>query len=319
VGGGVAGEEEEQDVLLAVHPRRDRLERLADARHRGHRRGRDGAAAVDERDRAARGAEAAREFALHELDLAPEHLLRAVARDGEKVEVDPARLARLERGERLVEELLLPVERDLDVVRGRLVLAAAREHAVMPHAAVDLAAVRFRFGVGQDAFALVDALLEAAFVEVAVRELEPALAVEAPVLELAFVSSAPPARPARAFEPAVDEAAFPDVAAAVGKSAAALEPPVAEFTLVSRAVLACVAPGAGELALAEVALVHLAAGVGEFAAAMELPVEEFALVVSAVVAAVAPGAGELAPGEIALVEVAVRVLEAPLAIEFAAH
>src|ERR1041384_4826082 len=55
----VAGEEEEQDVLLAVHARGERLERLADAGGGGHRRRGDGVAAVDERDGAAGGAEAA--------------------------------------------------------------------------------------------------------------------------------------------------------------------------------------------------------------------------------------------------------------------
>ena len=109
----VARHEEEEDALVADHARGDGLQRGADARHDGHRLRGEGGATVDERHGAAGGAEALGEGCAREVDLAAEDFLRAVAADGEEVHVNAPRRAGLQRGERLVEQRLLLVERRL--------------------------------------------------------------------------------------------------------------------------------------------------------------------------------------------------------------
>src|SRR6185295_10828967 len=101
-------------------------------------------------------------------------LLRAVARDREQVEIDPAALARLEPGERRVEQRPLLVERGLDIGREAVAVGAALELALAPHAAFLRLAVAARARVLERALAFVDAALEAALVLVAVRQPEAA-------------------------------------------------------------------------------------------------------------------------------------------------
>ena len=130
--GAVAGEVQEQDVVVAFHARGDGLDRLADGGHRRHRRRAGGAAAVDQDQRAAARAEIAVELGAHELDLAAEDLLRAVARHRQQVEVDPATRARLEAGERRIEQRPLLVERSLDVKSEALAVGGVLLEPALP-------------------------------------------------------------------------------------------------------------------------------------------------------------------------------------------
>src|ERR1043166_2853796 len=249
----------------------------------GQRRRGDGVAAVDERDGAAGGAEAAGEFGLHEFDLAAEDLLRAVAGDGEEVEVDAAGLSRLHGAQGLVEELALRVERGFDVGLDLLALGLVGQVAVAPDAAVLLATVGLRGGVFEGALAFVDAVGEAALVEIAVREAQLSFAVEEPVLELALVAAELARGLGDALEPAVGEGAFPGVAAVVDEATAPVEHPIAEFAFVIPAAFARVAPGSGEFAFDEIAFVHVAVPALAAALAVEFAAHESAAVAPAVV------------------------------------
>ena len=82
-----------------------------------------------------------------------------------------------------VEQRALVVERGLDVGGRELALLALLgfEHAVAPDAALLRRAVGPRLGEGQRALAVVVAVGEAAAVDVAVRQAQLALPVEAPV------------------------------------------------------------------------------------------------------------------------------------------
>src|SRR5205814_5675425 len=121
-----------------------------------------------------------------------------------------------------------------------------------------LAAVRTRRGVSHRAAAVEQVVLEFALVEVAVRRLQHAAPVRAPVLEVAFVLAERRLRPAVAGERAAHERAFPHAALPVVVAAAALVGPVLEPALVARAVLARVHAAAGGVALAELAFEDLA-------------------------------------------------------------
>ena len=125
----MGGEEKEQRVLVGVHLRADARQRAREIGDARDRKLLQRILAAGERDRAPRGAEALVEQASHEAHLLHEHVLAAVGREADEVELAHAGFARRHCGERALDELALQMKHPLLGERlGRLLLGRLDPH-----------------------------------------------------------------------------------------------------------------------------------------------------------------------------------------------
>src|SRR5882672_5380855 len=257
------------------------------------------------------------ELSTHEIHLAPEHFLGAVAGNREQIQVDCVRIARGQLGELLAQQRSLAVQRRFDTGPKLVVIAGGLQAPEVPQSGVLRAPVRTRLPVSQRTFPFEHAVREVAPVDVPIGAPQFAASLRHPALEPAFVARAVPrAQPCRSGDLAVGKLPLVDIALRVGVAAFSFGPPPAKLAHMPPAILAGVGAVAGEFASLELALVDLAGRRLEATLPLKPAMNEAAAVLAAVLVGGLALTLRLPTGEFSLVDGTV-VDELAVAVEAA--